>query len=77
MKLKLPIRANEKEKICRTRKDLKNEIFRVLSNRVETRKNPKFPNGAPRWCPRRVFTKKYAISGNPETAYLRGLCWSE
>ena len=46
MKLKFPIRANEKEKICRTRKDLKNEIFRVLSNRVETRKKPKFPNGA-------------------------------
>ena len=29
-----------------------------------------------KWCPRRVFTKKYAVSENSETAYLRGLCWS-
>ena len=46
MKLKITSRAHEKEKICRTRKDLKNEIFRVLSNRVETSFFPKNPNGA-------------------------------
>lgn len=46
MKLKTTSRAHEKEKICRTRKDLKNEIFRVLANRVETSFFPKNPNGA-------------------------------
>ena len=31
----------------------------------------------PNWCPRPVLQKKYAVSENSETAYLRGFCWSE
>ena len=46
MKLKATSRAHEKEKICRTQKDRKTEIFRVLSNRVETSFFPKNRNGA-------------------------------
>ena len=46
MNLKATSRAHEKEKICRTRKDRKTEIFRVLSIRVETSFFPKNRNGA-------------------------------
>lgn len=63
MKLKVPSQAHEKEKICRTQRDQETEIFRVLSNRVETSFFPKNRNGAhdgaqDRFCKRNTLSQE-------------------